>query len=51
MLEDAGANMIIFYLGCVYAKSIPQILNIYYMPGIMLDTRHKDEYNYFPQGV
>ena len=45
MLEDASANMIIFYLGFVYATFIPQILNTYYVPGIMLDVRDKDEYN------
>lgn len=51
MLEDARANVIIFYLGFVYATSIPQILNTYCVPGIMLDIRDKDECNHFPQGV
>lgn len=43
MLEDASAKLIIFHLGFVYATSSPQILNTYYVPGIMLDIRDKDE--------
>lgn len=39
MLENAGANMIIFYLGFVNATSIPRILHAYNEPGIMLDIR------------
>lgn len=57
MVEDASANMIIFYFGFLMSIWI-LLCNIsstnaeHYAPGITLDIRDKDEYNMnFLQGV
>lgn len=45
MLEDASALMIVFHLRFVYTTSNSQMLNTYFVLGIMLDMRDKDEHD------